>query len=117
MQIFENKPSGWQRFKSRWWPATKDDLEEMEKRIMALKSTLDEQVAALAVEVTNGTTVKNSVVTLIQGIPALIAAAIAKALAAGATPAQLQAISDLQDTLANNDTVMATAVVAGTSVA
>ena len=84
---------------------------------MALEQTLDQQIADLAAEVTQSTTVKNSVLALIQGIPALIAAAVVKATAAGATPAQLQAISDLQDSLANNDTVMAAAVVANTSAA
>jgi hypothetical protein len=118
METLANKTTGYRRFsKPRWMPATIGDLEDMENRIRMIEKTLDQQIADLAAEVTNATTVKDSVLTLIQGIPALIAAAVAKATAAGATPAQLQAISDLQATLASNDTVMAAAVVAGTPAA
>lgn len=35
MKTLVQKQTGWQRFKSRWLPATKHDLEEMEKHIMS----------------------------------------------------------------------------------
>jgi hypothetical protein len=88
-----------------------------ESKIMALEQTLDAQITDLTTEVTNETTVEKSALTLIQGIPALIAAAIAKASAAGATTAQLQALSDLQTTLAANDTELSAAVTANTPAA
>ena len=71
----------------------------------------------LTTEVTNETSVEQSALKLIQGIPALIGAASAKASAAGATTAQLQALSDLQTTLAANDTELAAAVTANTPAA
>jgi hypothetical protein len=80
-----------------------------------IQTNLDAQIAAIALEVGNDTTVDGSALKLIQSIPGLIAAAVATALTKGATPAQLQSLSDLQDTLAKNDTVLAAAVSAGTS--
>jgi hypothetical protein len=78
------------------------------------EQTLDAQIAGLTAEVTNETSAEQAALKLIQGIPALIAAGIAKASAAGATDAQLQALSDLQDKLAANDSELSGAVVANT---
>jgi hypothetical protein len=112
-----NNSTDQERSKSRWRPATNQDLEELEKHIMVIEQTLQAQITDLTAEVTNETTVEKSALTLIQSIPTLIANAIANATAAGATPTQLQAISDLQATLAANDNELAAAVVANTSTA
>ena len=108
-------PDDSRRPESPW--ATRKDLEEMEKRLLIRMSQLDDAIAALTTEVTNETTVEKSALALIQGIPAMIATAVSAALAAGATPAQLKAVTDLQATLAANDTELSAAVVAGTPAA
>lgn len=77
-------------------------------------SQLDDKIAALQAEITNETTVVNSAIALINGISGQIAAAVAAALAAGATPAELQALTDLQTALASNDAALAAAVSANT---
>lgn len=77
-------------------------------------AALDDQITALTNEVTKQTTVDASAVTLLQGLSAQLAAALAAAANAGATPAQLAALQALQTTLAGNDTTLAAAVVANT---
>jgi len=84
---------------------------------MATANSLDAQITALAQDVANETAADQSAITLIKGIPGLIAAAIAKAQAAGATPAQLQAISDLGQALTSNASQLGAAVVANTPAA
>ena len=80
-------------------------------------AALDDKIAALQTEVANNTTVEKSALALINGFAAQLAAAVAAAQAAGATTAQLQAITDLQTTLASNDTELASAVAANTPAA
>src|ERR1017187_4368933 len=84
-----------------------EQLEKQQKqldRIIMLETTLNAQIADLTNEVTNQTTVNQSALTLIQGFAAQLASAIASAGSAGATTAQLQALSDLQTKIASNDT-------------
>lgn len=50
-------------------------------------------------EITQADTVIDSAVVFIAGIPALIAAAVAAAIAGGATAVQLKPVTDLGDTL------------------
>jgi chromosome segregation ATPase len=88
-------------------------LEELERKM----SKLDDSITALTTEVANLTTVDASAEALIAGIPALIQTAVNTALAAGATPAQLQALSDLTASLQKNDATLAAAVVASTPAA
>lgn len=57
---------------------------------------LDVVIEELRAAVEENTTIGQSAVTLIEGIPALIQAAVDQATSAGATPAQLQAIKDLK---------------------
>lgn len=78
-------------------------------------NALDNEITALQTAVANETTVNQSAITLIQGIPGLIATAVAAAQAAGATPAELSALTALQTTIANNATGLAAAVTANTS--
>jgi hypothetical protein len=113
----QNQNEPWWHPKSPPQLATQQDLERLEIELMTVETNLDAQIADLTTSVQNETTVSASALTLIQGIPALIAAAIASATAAGATPTQLQAISDLQTTLDANDTTLAAAVTAGTPAA
>lgn len=79
-------------------------------------SLLDDKLAALQLEVANNTSVEKSALALIQGFGAQLQAAVEAALAQGATPAQLQSITDFQSTLAANDSELAAAVLAGTPV-
>ncbi len=75
---------------------------------------LDDAISALQAEVTKNTTVEKSALALIQGIPALIDAAVTKALAAGATAAQLAAVTALSTSLKANDDELAAAVASNT---
>ena len=77
-------------------------------------TALDNAIQALQTEVANQTTVDASAVTLMQGLSTQLAAALAAAANAGATPAQLAALTALQTSLAGNDTTMAAAVLAST---
>jgi len=87
-------------------------LTQIERKIMALQ----DNITALQTEVANNTSVESSAVTLIQGLATQLAAALATASAAGATPAQLQSLTDLQTTLTANDAALAAAVTANTPV-
>lgn len=78
---------------------------------------LDDEITGLIQVVATDTTVVTSAVTAFNGIPALIANAVQQALAEGATPAQLQAITDVQTSIANNSTALAAAVAAATPAA
>lgn len=78
---------------------------------------LPDLIASLTAEVSNDTTVMTSAITLINGISAQITAAVNAALAAGATPAQLQAITDAVAQLKANDAGLAGAVAANTPAA
>lgn len=92
-------------------------LNRLEGKVTTNMAVLDDKLAALQAEVTRNTTVEKSALALLQGIPALITAAVNAALAAGATPAQLQAITDLSTSLATNDDELAAAVAANTPAA
>ncbi len=77
-------------------------------------AALDDKIAALTADVANETTVTTSAVKLVQGIPALISAAVAQALAAGATPAQLASLDALGQSINANAASLAAAVTANT---
>lgn len=79
------------------------------------------KLAAIQTAVTAETTVEQSAVTLLQGLAATIASLkqqLADAIAAGANPADIQAVSDGLDTLSTNVTAntatLAAAVTANT---
>jgi len=82
-----------------------------------MSGSLDAAIADLTAKVQAQTDVDTAALTLIQGIPAMIAAAVAAAQSAGATPAQLQAITDLGTRLANASQPLADAVTANTPAA
>jgi hypothetical protein len=60
---------------------------------------LDIAIDELLTEVTEEETVIDSAIAYIQGVPGLIQAAVDAAIAQGATPAQLQKITELKDKL------------------
>lgn len=78
-------------------------------------ATTAEALSALQTDVANQSTVIDGAVTLISGIPALITGAVQKAIASGADPSQLQAFSDLNDTLTAKTAALANAVASAPS--
>lgn len=84
---------------------------------MSTANSLDTAIAALQADVTQETTVNQSAITLLNGIPALIATAVADAQAAGATPAELASITALGMAITANTTNLAAAVTANTTAA
>lgn len=87
----------------------------LERRtIITMSGTIDAALTTLTAAVQADTDAENAALKLIQGIPALIAAAVAQAAGAGATPAQLAAFDVLSATLTAKGSELAAAVVAGT---
>jgi len=84
---------------------------QLQEKLMA---QLDDALATLLTAVQQDTTVAQSSLTYIQGVPGLITAAVAEALAAGATPAQLKAITDAAATITANGTAVTAAITANT---
>ena len=75
---------------------------------------IDDELTQLAAQVKSNTDAEASALAVINGIQAKITAAVAAATAAGATPAQLQAITDLQTALKTSADPLAAAVAANT---
>jgi len=94
-----------------------DLIHSIKKDIAHMVTTVQEAVDDLTAKVARLTTVDESAVALIKGFPALIAAAVAAAQAAGATPAQLQAFTDLSQKITEDTDVLAGAVTEGTPAA
>lgn len=80
-------------------------------------SVTDDKITQLQSDVTAEDTVIDSAVALINGFAAQLAAAVAAAQAAGATPAQLQSLTDLSTTIEAKTTALSQAVVANTPAA
>jgi ABC-type transporter Mla MlaB component len=80
----------------------------------AKMSALDDAITQLQSDVANLTTVDQSAMALITGFATQLAAAVAAAAAAGASPAQLQSLTDLHTAIVAQDTSLAAAVAAGT---
>lgn len=93
------------------------DIRAKLERVLKHMAALDDKITQLQADVAAEGTVVDSAVTLIQGFPALIAAAVAAAQAAGATDAQLQSFADLSTAIEAKTKVLADAVSAGTPVA
>lgn len=75
---------------------------------------LDDAIAALTAAVTTATTIEASATVFINGVPQLIADAVAASQTAGATPAQLKAITDLGAALTAASTPLRAALTANT---
>jgi hypothetical protein len=82
-----------------------------------LMSALDDKIAALQTAVSAETTVEQSAITLLNGIPAMIDAAVANAQTQGATAQQLQAIQDVATAITDNAAKLGAAVTANTPAA
>lgn len=94
--------------------ATLDQLIQFAQKEEKQMAALDDRLATLTAEVAAETTVDQSAITLINGVPGLVSAAVAEALAAGATPAQLASFDALNVALASQTTALAASVTAGT---
>lgn len=77
-------------------------------------SLLDDAIAALTAKVNDAVTVEESAIAFINGVPGLIANAVAEATAAGATPEQLAAVTALGDRLTAEAANLTAAVTANT---
>ena len=75
---------------------------------------LDDSIKDLTNKVSAETTVDASAVAALTGIAKLLADALAAAAAAGATPVQLQSLTDLSTTMTANRDALAAAVTANT---
>jgi ABC-type amino acid transport substrate-binding protein len=75
---------------------------------------MDDEIAVLVTDVTAMRGAVDSATALISGFQAAMAKAVADALAAGATPAQLQSLTDLDTSLNAEKTDLAAAVAANT---
>jgi hypothetical protein len=97
-----------------------DDNSSLTRILMAVTrlekkmAALDEALTALTQKVTDENTVIDGAIVFIGGIPALIKSAVDAALAQGATPTQLQAMTDLGTSIQNKKDALAAALVAGT---
>lgn len=80
-------------------------------------AVIDDDLQALNQAVAQNTSVEQSVLAALNGVPAQIQAAVNQALAAGATPEQLKAITDATAAITANNTALAAAVVASTPAA
>ena len=80
-------------------------------------SKLDDAIDALTAKVTAMKTVADSTAAFINGVPGLIATAVQAATAAGATPAQLKAFTDLGTALQDSSDEISAAMTANTSAA
>lgn len=92
-------------------------IQSIKEDISKMSTDINSAILELQADVTEETSVDQSAITLIQGIPALIAAAVATAQAAGATPAQLASFDQLGAQITANATALAAAVTAGTPAA
>jgi len=85
------------------------DNQAKEKIIMA---QMDDEITQLTADVTALRGAEDSALALINGFSAKLDAAVAAATAAGATPAQLQAIADLSTAVKADTADLAKAVAA-----
>ena len=69
-------------------------LRHLTQKVDTIMSKLDDAIAALNTAVAKETTVTASAIAAFNGIPKLITDAVNAALDAGATPQQLQAVTD-----------------------
>ncbi len=78
-------------------------------------SQLDAAIQSAQAAATKNTDTEDSAIIVLNSIPAMIKAAVDAALAAGATPAQLQAINDVAAKLTAKSADLAAAIAANTT--
>lgn len=86
----------------------------LKQKVLTMSAELDAKIAALQASVANDTAVEQSAITLLAGLKTQLDAAIAAAAAAGASPAELQSLTDLSSSIDSNATALAAAVTANT---
>lgn len=79
-----------------------------------LMSQMDDEIVDLQTKVAANGSVIDSAVIALNGIGAMIQTAVDAALAAGATPAQLQAVTDVSNAVQAKSTELAAAIPQGT---
>lgn len=87
------------------------------KRFIEMSAELDTAITTLQGDVAGLTDVVASAEALMTNLSQLLADAIAAAANAGATPAQLQALTDLHTAVSDNEAGLAAAVAANTPAA
>jgi len=87
---------------------------QLQLQVKIMSGSVDAAIANLTTQVEAETSVNASAITLINGFPAMIAAAVAAAQAAGATPAQLAAFDALGSSIQANADSLAAAVTTNT---
>lgn len=83
--------------------------------IAKMDQSVQDAITQLQADVQQETTVEQSAVALIQGFAAQLAAAVAAASAAGATPEQLAQFDDLHTQITTSSQALAASVAAGTT--
>lgn len=91
-----------------------DQILIMFKRMLTIMSQADTKIQTLKDDVAKLTTVVASATTMIGGFQAQLAAAVQAALDAGATPAELQSLTDLHTAISAQSDGLAAAVAANT---
>lgn len=89
----------------------------LKQKVTTMSAELDAKIAALQASVAHDTEVEASAITLLSGLKTQLDAAIAAAVAAGATSAELQALTDLSTTIDSNASALSDAVAANTPAA
>ena len=104
-------------FRNKHRQSLQDQLDRVLVGIARLEkqmSKLDDQITALTAQVAANTDVENSASLLIQGFSARLDAAVAAAQAAGASPFQLKALTDLGTAIKTSNDELAAAVAQNT---
>lgn len=89
-------------------------LDVLTEKVIIMSGTLDTGLATLTSDVAALTTAVDSADALITGLASQLAAAIAAAGSAGATPAQLASLQTLHTSLVSETGALSAAVAAGT---
>lgn len=87
---------------------------DLQQEVKRMSDNLQSAIDQLRQDVAQQTSVTQSAVTLLNGIPALIQDAISKAQAAGATPDQMAALHELDASIQQQTQALAQAVSANT---
>ena len=88
-----------------------DGISHIHRHLKEILMTIDDLKADVAAE----RTVIDGAIALINGFAAQLAAAVAAAQSAGATPAELQSLTDLHNAIITQTTALASAVTANTA--
>ena len=93
------------------------DNTKAEQRLETKMAAIDDDLTELTADVSANTDLVQSAVTALNGIAQKVTDAVAAALAAGATPAQLQSVTDAATAIKANSAALAAAIPASTPAA